>query len=227
MTTISERRPDMGARRQLSEEVESYIRNELLSGGFKTGEYLRVETLASQIGISPTPIREALQVLRTQGFFELVPRRGFRVLELRRSDIEDINLTQTFLAGELARRAATRLTDEQIAELSEIDEALTRASVTKDGATYQRLNREFHRIINRSADAPKLTMLLKVVLFYIPQKFFETTGIYPPPDDRRDLLAAIGARDPERTESAMRELITRSGERYEGYLDEQGLLGPQ
>lgn len=209
---------------QLSAEVEAFVREEIMTGRFKPGQQIRTETLASQMGISQTPVREGLQALRGQGFLKLEPRKGFRVLELRRSDIDDIFDAQAYLAAELARRAASRLSWKQINDLTRIHLELIEAADLDDAARVQELTRDFHRLININADSPKLTLLLSVALFYIPNKFFETTHVYPAQEGRVEIIEALKSRDPEKAARAMREYIEQSGRLLQKYLDERGLL---
>ncbi|MGW3483761.1 GntR family transcriptional regulator [Rhodococcus rhodochrous] len=214
-----------GDKKQLSAEVEAYVREEIMTGKFKAGQYIRTETLAAQMGVSQTPVREGLQALRGQGFLRLEPRRGFRVLELRRSDIEDLFGVQAYLSAELARRAATRLSWEQVNELARLHEDLIVAVDEDDAALVQSLNSEFHRLINQNADAPKLRTLLAVALSYVPNRFYEKTRVYPAQDERAEILEAMKKRDPERAADAMRRHIEHSGVVLQKFLDDKGILG--
>ena len=63
-------------RAQLSTEVESYVREQILTGEFPAGSRVRAENLAEDLGVSPTPVREALQALRGQGFLSLSPGKA-------------------------------------------------------------------------------------------------------------------------------------------------------
>src|SRR3954464_12370408 len=94
-------------RQQLPEEVASYVRELIISGSVRPGEFLRMERIAEAVGVSNTPVREGLLALRSEGFVRLVPRRGVVVEPFSRQDIHDIFWTQGVLAGELAARAAT------------------------------------------------------------------------------------------------------------------------
>lgn len=67
----------LGRRRQLSDEVADYVRELIMSGQVRHGEFLRLERVADDLGISVTPVREALLSLRGEGFVTLEPRRGF------------------------------------------------------------------------------------------------------------------------------------------------------
>ncbi|HEY2196020.1 MAG TPA: GntR family transcriptional regulator [Actinomycetospora sp.] len=65
------------SRRQLPEEVAAYVRELIISGRIRPGEFLRLDRIAEAVGVSNTPVREGLLTLRSEGFVELVPRRGF------------------------------------------------------------------------------------------------------------------------------------------------------
>ncbi|MGH3801752.1 MAG: GntR family transcriptional regulator [Pseudonocardiaceae bacterium] len=210
-------------RAQLSTEVESYVREQILTGEFPAGSRVRAENLAEDLGISPTPVREALQALRGQGFLSLEPRKGFRVLALSDQDIDDVFLAQAFLAGQLARRAATNLTDDQLDNLTQMHDEIDQAAARRDSEAVQDLNDSFHRIINKSAGSPKLTLLLSNTLFYVPSRFFATNHQYPSSDHRRDVLSALRRRDPDAAEQTMSHLISHSGHLLREFLSNRAI----
>lgn len=217
--------PKLGSRRQLSADVEVLVREMIMTGRLKAGERIGIDMLAKELDISQTPVREGLQALRGQGFLSMEPRKGFRVLELRRSDIEDIFSAQAFLAAELARRATSRLSVQQIDELSRIHEKEKAAAEADDGVAVQELDREFHRLINLNADSPKLKLLLSVALFYVPRKFFQTDHVYPSTKGREEIIAAIRDRDEARAAKAMARQIEHYGQLLQDHLDAGGALG--
>ncbi|MFC9840284.1 GntR family transcriptional regulator [Rhodococcus sp. NPDC127530] len=208
-------------RPQLSTEVESHIREQILTGQYPAGYRVRAEILAEELGVSPTPVREALQALRGQGFLSLEPRKGFRVLTLSRTDIADIFLAQAFLAGELAGRAALNLTADHLAALERIDQKIDEYAAKGDSARVQDLHDEFHRIINRSSESSKLKLLLTTTLLYVPSRFFVTTHRYPPAAGRKRVLDALRTRDSKKASEAMMDHIKHTGELLQQFLDEQ------
>ncbi len=214
----------LGARRQLSAEVEESVREMILTGQLLAGEHLRTEPLAEQLGVSPTPVREGLQALRSQGFLTLEPRKGFRVVGLRREDLDDIFLAQAYLSAELARRATPRLTEAQIDQLASIQARLVEAAEADDADAVQELHLEFHRMINRAADAPKLTLLLAIALRHGPRNFFRANHIYPTPEGHEEIIAAIRAREPDRAAAAMHRYIEYIGGVLADFLDAGGAL---
>src|SRR3954468_16706555 len=111
MTTLSARSHG------LPEEVAAYVRELIISGAVRPGDFLRLEPIAEAVGVSNTPVREGLLALRSEGFVRLVPRRGFVVAPFSAQDVRDLFWAQSVLAGELAARAALNITPEKIAEL--------------------------------------------------------------------------------------------------------------
>ena len=80
MNTASE--PEFAAPAQLSHYVARYVRRRIFNGTYPAGEYLRLDQLATELGVSVTPVREALLNLRAEGLLVQHPRRGFMVLEV-------------------------------------------------------------------------------------------------------------------------------------------------
>lgn len=218
----------LSGRRQLPAEVESYVRELIMAGRLKAGQFIRTEWLAEELGISQTPVREGLLALRGEGFLALEPRRGFRVLELRRSDVEDLFAVQSHLAGELARRAAERLTDSQLEYLHEVQTQLVTAAQAGQADRVEELNHEFHRLINRSADSPKLTLLLSVAARYVPRRFFDSIEGYPEASarDHQEILDALRDKDGKDAAEAMQRHIEHAGQLLRDHLEAREFLGP-
>ncbi len=109
--------PDFAARPQLSEDVARLIRSRIFDGSYAAGSYIRLDQLAAELGISVTPVREALFALRAEGLIAQQPRRGFVVLPVTGRDVTDVANVQAHVGGELAARAALNITDDQLREL--------------------------------------------------------------------------------------------------------------
>lgn len=102
------------------ERAYAHIRKRLLLGHFPAGTRLSEVDLAKQIGISRTPVREALNQLSTEGLLEQVPRFGAFIPELSRDDVQELYELREMLEGYAAERAAARITTEQLAELQRL-----------------------------------------------------------------------------------------------------------
>lgn len=201
------------ARPQLSDEVAAHVRELVLTGELRAGEFVRVEKLAEELGMSITPVREGLLALRGEGILTLAPRRGFMVAALSEQDLLDLFWVQAQLAGELAARATPLLTDDQITDLEKLQEQLTKALAEGDLTTVERLNHGFHRTINQTADSPKVAWFLKTATRYVPLRYYHRVGGWPDATqhDHFAVLEAFRARDPEAARAAMTEHIQHAG----------------
>jgi DNA-binding GntR family transcriptional regulator len=210
LTVIEMTDPEFAARPQLSEDVARYVRKRIFDGTFGPGEYLRLDRLAADLGISVTPVREALLTLRSEGLLTQQPRRGFIVQPVTRRDIADVSNVQAYIGGELAARAAENISDEQLAALRAIQRELEEAHARKDHERAVRLNHEFHRAINVAADSPKLAQFMSAITRYAPESVFPTIAGWPEQsmEDHRRVVAAIGRRDPKKARAAMCEHLT-------------------
>ena len=164
--------PDFAVRPQLAEDVARFVRRRIFDGTYAAGEYVRLDQLAAELGISVTPVREALFELKAEGLLAQQPRRGFVVLPVTGRDLTDVSNVQAHIGGELAARAAANINDEQLRELEQIQTELEDAYAGDDDERAVRLNHEFHRAINVAADSPKLAQLMSQITRYAPESVF-------------------------------------------------------
>jgi DNA-binding GntR family transcriptional regulator len=199
--------PDFAARPQLSEDVARFVRKRIFDGTYTAGSYVRLDQLAAELGISVTPVREALFALRAEGLIAQQPRRGFVVLPVTGRDVADVANVQAHVGGELAARAAINITDDQLRELKAIQTQLEEAYAGDDYERTVRLNHEFHRAINVAADSPKLAQLMSQITRYAPESVFPTIEGWPRQSvkDHRRVLSALAKRDDKLARSAMSE----------------------
>lgn len=218
--------PDFAARPQLSEDIARFVRRRIFDGTYPAGGYVRLEQLASELGVSVTPVREALFELRAEGLLAQQPRRGFVVLPVTDRDIADVSNVQAYVGGELAARAAMAISDDQLNALTAIQDALEDAYTRDDGEAAVRLNHEFHRAINLAADSPKLAQMMSLITRYAPESVFPTIDTWPEESVRhhRDLLAALGARDGDLARKAMSEHLAAGADPLIEHLTRRGVI---
>src|SRR6059058_688989 len=96
--------------KQLHNVVLDRLRDMIMQGELRAGEWLRQERLARELGVSHTPIREALKQLEVEGLVEHVPYRGVRVIEFSLNDVVDIYAMRAALEALAASAAATEMT---------------------------------------------------------------------------------------------------------------------
>lgn len=212
-------------RPQLSDDVATYVRDLIVSGQVRAGDYLRLENLADQLGTSVTPVREALVSLRGEGFVVLQPRRGFVVSPFTKQDVLDIYQVQGYLAGELAARACNNLGEDAIAALVAIQEDLEAAHRRDDAQQVERFNHHFHRAINQAAASPKLTQFLVTATRYSPRLFFAQIAGWTQAsaDDHRGIIEAFTNSSPEQARSAMTTHVTNAGDLLTSHLEAEGM----
>ena len=146
---------------KLGQGVASQLRDEIIAGQYEPGAALRLMPLAKRLGVSTTPIREALTILERQGLASSHLHRGFRVAEITPSDIADIYAVHAYVSQLLAERATRRLSDEDIDELEALDRAMQAATEAGEAVGAADLNHELHRRINHRAGAPLLVRMLR------------------------------------------------------------------
>ncbi|WP_205874047.1 GntR family transcriptional regulator [Mycobacterium camsae] len=218
--------PDFGARPQLSEDIAGFVRKRIFEGTYAAGQYVRLDQLALELGVSVTPVREALFALRAEGLVAQQPRRGFLVLPLTQRDLADVANVQAHVGGELAARAALNITDDQLRELRQIQTQLEAAYAADDDECTVRLNHEFHRAINIAADSAKLAQLMSQITRYAPESVFPMIEHWPDQavSDHRRVLDALGRHDEEQARAAMSEHLAASAAPLIEHLIERGVV---
>lgn len=137
----------------LEEYVAHRIREAILKGYFKPGQRLDQTELAERLGVSRSPVRDALRRLAAEGLVTMHPHRGAMVAELSPEELEEIYLIRRVLEGLAARQAVPNLTDEDLEALQGI---LRCMDETVDAEEWIELNYRFHHTIYRAANRPRL-----------------------------------------------------------------------
>lgn len=186
------------------------IRDAIIDGRLAPGERLKEEELARELGLSRTPIREALAVLQAEGLVDMAPNRGATVREHDAADLDDLYRLRALLEGYAAGRAATNMPPASVAELfasCERFEAITEGDV---GALVKE-NLLFHNTIVEAAASRRVAeLVLKVIELPLVYKSY----IWYSPEQRRisghfhrQIAVAIEGRDADRAESLMKEHV--------------------
>lgn len=218
--------PEFAFRPQLAEDVARFVRKRIFDGTYAAGEYVRLDQLAAELGISVTPVREALFELKAEGLLAQQPRRGFVVLPVTGRDLTDVSNVQAYIGGELAARAAANITDEQLRDLKQIQSDLEAAYAAADDERAVRLNHEFHRAINVAADSPKLAQLMSQITRYAPESVFPIIAGWPEKsnDHHRRLLAALEQHDADLARAEMSEHLAAGAQPLIEHLTARGVV---
>lgn len=218
--------PDFAARPQLSDDVARFVRQRIFDGTYAAGSYVRLDQLAAELGISVTPVREALFALRAEGLIDQQPRRGFMVLPVTGRDVTDVANVQAHVGGELAARAAVNITEDQLRELKQIQAELEDAYAGDDNERTVRLNHQFHRAINVAADSPKLAQLMSQITRYAPESVFPAIQGWPEQSmrDHRRILSALKKRDERLAREAMSQHLAAGAVPLIDHLTARGVV---
>lgn len=144
--------------------VFNKLREDILSGVYDDGEELREITLGEKLGVSRTPVREALRQLELEGLVSIKPNKGAYVTAITRSDVEDIYKVRSLLEGLCARWATRYITEEQIEELEEIvflSEFHLRRKEEGRAKQVSELDGRFHKVLYEASNSRILERVLK------------------------------------------------------------------
>ena len=139
------------ARSALYEEVAERLRTRIFAHEMAPGTWIDEQAVASEFGISRTPMREALKVLASEGLVRLEPRRGCYVAELSEQDLDEIFPVMALLEGRVAFEAATRLTDADLGRLETLHASLEKYATANDADRFFEANQAFHSALQEIA----------------------------------------------------------------------------
>lgn len=194
-----------------TERAYCAIRDGIISGDYRPGMSLREEEIADRLGLSRTPIREALRRLDAEGLAELLPHRGARVTVWTDHDLDEIFELRVQLEGRGVRLAATQATPEILNDLRRYADQMEREVDRARADRFERLtdlNNQFHRAIMSVGENRRLTAAIATVVqrglvaltfqLYTPEQLARSFRHH------RELIDACEAGDPDWAEAVMR-----------------------
>ena len=203
-----------GLRRRVFAILEAAV----LNGKYKKGESLTESRLAAELGVSRTPIREALTQLENEGLVELVPNKGAVVTGISPKDIQDIYTIRIMIEGLAARWAAENIAEAELRDLQEAIELEEFYTSKGDIDRLMGLDSRFHQVIYRAAKSMPLHYMLRTFHHYIQHA--RSQSIAAPGRARRALaehkaiFAAISERDGDKAERLMAEHIRNASSNF-------------
>ncbi len=144
----------------LGEVVFEYLRNAILAGELKPGERLMEVTLAEQLGVSRTPVREAIRKLEKESFVIMIPRKGAYVADLTKKDIMEVLEIRKELEGFAAALAAERMALSEKEALGKVVERFNESLINMDKKSMIECDNEFHSLI---FEATKNQRLINII----------------------------------------------------------------
>lgn len=195
----------------LRELVFETIREAIINGVLKPGERLMEIQLAEELGVSRTPIREAIRKLELEGFVVMVPRKGAYVADISLKDIADVFEIRGALEGLAAQLAAERATDEELEEMERMLVEIGEAIENKDVERLVETDTRFHEVLFRASRNERLTQILSLLREQIHSYRMRTLA-HPARmrvalEEHRTLVEALAQRDPETARRVAQEHI--------------------
>jgi DNA-binding GntR family transcriptional regulator len=203
----------------LGGRVFAKLENDILNGKYLPGESLNESRLAAELNVSRTPVREAIKQLELEGLVAFIPNKGAIIRGLSREDICDIFEIRMKIEGLAAKRAAERITPEQLKELAEVIEF--EEFYTKRGNTEQilRMDSRFHEIIFRASGSRLLDRTLTSFHHYIRRARSLSLGDRERANtalkEHKAIFRAIKRGDREKAEALMSEHVRKASANVE------------
>jgi len=198
--------------RSRADFVYESLRDAISDGRIAGGERVREEEVARNLGVSRTPVREALQRLQQRGLLSFGPTRGLVVAQLSHQQVVELYAMREILEGSAARFAAKYATPEEIANLNQLQDQLRAAE--GDDLLHKHLDRRFHRAVYEAAHNRYLMQMLDSMLDSFA--LLHSTTLRLPhrqrnsDEERQRIIAAIQKHDANRAEKAAREHILQA-----------------
>jgi DNA-binding GntR family transcriptional regulator len=203
-------------RKSLGEQVFNGLKQGIMRGDISAGGRLVESHIAETLGISRTPVREAIHKLEREGFIEHQPRGGFKVLALSRNDIEETFGIRSVLEGYAARLATIKHRTEELKPLENKIEEFRKRLDKNQLDVLTRINTEFHNLLYALSKSPKLINMINSLqdqiyrfrlMILSDDKLAAISN-----DDHKRMLKLIQKRDADGVERLVREHILRGQE---------------
>lgn len=203
--------------RSLGQTITERLRDQILINQLKPGERLIADDLALKFGVSRSMIREALLLLATEGFINIVPRKGTFVTQMSAKQANDLFEVRLLLEGQVASLAAERRTTENLQELRETADRGMAAALAGNVDQLPALNTRFHNLLADTADNDYLTETLSR-LSNIIQWVYSRRIIERSTDSWKEhlrIVDAIEQMDPNAAKASAHDHITRAWAAYQ------------
>ena len=197
--------------RGTGEQVTKRIREAIISGRIAPGTWLRETQLATRLGVSRIPVREALTYLEAEGLVKRVPYRGTMVVRLTLDQVRESYMLRSLLEGFATKLATPHLEAEEIARLRSVVARLKECARTQRYEDAAPLHREFHAVIYNRCGSEKLIRWINELYNQFPKSLRRTWRFDEPPEEYRRILDAIEAGDADLAGTLMSRHLDSGG----------------
>jgi DNA-binding GntR family transcriptional regulator len=216
---------NMDAYLPLRDVVFNTLREAILRGDLKPGERLMELQLAAKLGVSRTPIREAIRMLEQEGLAVTVPRKGAEVAGMSLKDMEDVLEIREALDELAVKLAIEKISPEQLARLREVKRDFEMNTKSGDVRKIAESDVRFHDIIYEAADNPKLVSLLSNLrqqAYRYRVEYLKDAGNYPVLiREHEAIVEAIETKDYQKATQAMHEHVANQALAVKAVIEQQ------
>ncbi len=203
----------------LTNEIADIVRERILKGEYEIGEKIKESSIASELSVSRTPIREAFKMLEEEGLLDYLPNRGCYAKGFTRRDVQDIYTVRETLEKIAVTWACERITDEEIEKLEEQCELMEFYTNKRDVQKILSMNSTFHDIIYNSSRSRFLAQVLRSYKGYLDKArksvYYDEAFLDSIQKEHRALLDAIRSRDVVGAQKAIHDHLEASRKRTE------------
>lgn len=204
--------PALGARRNLREEITQTLRAAVISGELRPGTVYSAPSLATQFGVSATPVREAMLDLANEGLVEIVRNKGFRVTELSEEDLDELSELRALIeVPTVARIAAAGVPPAVLGELRPLAAEIEAAAARGDLIAHVTADLEFHLRLLALAGNRHLVETVRLLRsrsrLYGLRSLAARDALVPSAHEHAELLDLLAAGDADGVEALMRRHI--------------------
>ena len=205
-------------RRTIAESVAARLRELILTGKLPPGTPLRLTQVATRMGVSVMPIREAIRILEAERLVTIESRRGASVARLSIDDIEELYAVRSALESLAAKHGARSIGPKDVKAMRAEFNAMIRASEAGDAPSFLLLDRRFHAVLYAASGRPGLVTRIDELLesgrrIVDPYVYRSWYPLKVAAEAHRPILDAVDRRDAPLVEQLIREHIARAGER--------------
>jgi len=216
---------DITDKYSLRGRVFNKIREDILEGRYKSGDAIKETVVSNELGVSRTPVREAIRQLELEGLVNIIPNKGAIVSGVSSQDIRDIYTIRSQIEGLAAKWATKKISDENIMKLEEILE-LSEFYTEKHNIEQLKIaDSNFHELIYEASDSKVLKHLLSDFHHHIQKARFlsiRTPGrAQKALNEHKAILEAIKNKDENLAEELMNNHVKNAGENVLKQFDEE------
>ena len=209
----------------LRDVVFNTLREAILKGDLKPGERLMELQLASKLGVSRTPIREAIRMLEQEGLAVTTPRKGAEVAKMTLKDMEDVLEIRDALDELAVRIACQKISDEQLRQLEDMKELFEKSTQTGNVKKIAEADVTFHDVIYEATGNPKLVTLLNNLreqVYRYRVEYIKDPKNYPTLiAEHEAILESLKNRDVKNAVEAMHVHVANQAEAVKTVIQEQ------